>query len=164
MNGKLTYRFHDGVLTVGVYTGKDIQVLNHAADYATALSLGWLPEQTTYWQAEHCYKWKRLPLVISKEFRTLDEAKLFTILLHHLDNPAEARALAAPVCRKLPRFLGRGSWMLTSAWLDDLIMTIFVEAKEHIVGKAEVEYLGGQNRGAIRALMSGATSIRSLVQ
>ena len=148
---KLTYRFHEGVLAVGAYTGKEVQVLNQDADYETALSLGWLPEQTAQWQAEHCYQWQRLPLVIAQEFRTLDESKLFTILLHHLSNPAEARALAEPLAKKLPKFLGRGSWMITSSTLDDLIMTIFIEAKERISGKSEVEYLCGQNRGVIRA-------------
>jgi hypothetical protein len=150
---KLTYRFHEGVLAVGAYTGKEVQVLNQGADYETALSLGWLPEQTAHWQAEHCYQWQRLPLVISQEFRTLDESKLFTILLHHLNNPAEARALAGPVAKKLPKFLGRGSWMITSSTLDDLIMTVFIEARERIAGKPEaVVYLGGERRDTLRQL------------
>jgi hypothetical protein len=51
---KLTYRFHEGVLAVGTYTGKEVQVLNQYADYETALSLGWLPEQTLQFQVEHC--------------------------------------------------------------------------------------------------------------
>jgi len=151
---KLTYRFHHGVLSVGEYTGKETQVLNQDADYATALSLGWLPEQTVYWQVEHCYQWKKLPLVISQEFRTLDEAKLFTILLHHLDNPAEARALAGPVAKKLPKFLGRGSWMVTTSTIDNWIMLVLVEAKERVSGATpELEYVSGQRRDQIRALL-----------
>jgi hypothetical protein len=148
---KLTYRFHEGVLAVAAYTGKEVQVLNQDADYDTALSLGWLPEQTAQFQVEHCYQWKKLPLVISQEFHTLDEAKLFTILLHHLDNPAEARALAQPVAKKLPKFLGRGSWMCTSDMLDELTMMVLVEARERIAGKTEdVVYLGGERRDTLR--------------
>lgn len=149
---KLTYRFHEGVLSVGAYTGKEVQVLNQDADYETALSLGWLPEQTAHWQAEHCYQWQRLPLVISKEFRTLDEAKLFTLLVHHLDNPAEARALAAPIAKKLPKFLGRGAWMITSDMLDELVMMVFVETKERLSGRSQIQYLGGERRDTLRQL------------
>lgn len=149
---KLTYRFHEGVLTVAAYTGKEVQVLNQAADYETALSLGWLPEQTAHWQVENCYVWERLPLVISKEFRTLDEAKLFTLLLHHLSNPAEARALAAPIAKKLPKFLGRGAWMITSDMLDELVMMVFVETKERLSGRSQIQYLGGERRDTLRQL------------
>jgi hypothetical protein len=151
---KLTYRFHHGILSVGEYTGKEVQCLNQDHTYEGALALGWLPEQTSYWQAEHCYKWKNIPLVISPEFRTLDEAKLFTILLHHLDNPAEARALAGPVAKKIPKFLGRGSWMVTTSTIDNWIMLVFIEAKEHLCGAApEIEYVSGQRRDQIRALL-----------
>jgi len=147
---KLTYRFHAGVLSVGTYTGKESQVLNQNADYATALSMGWLKEQTAQWQVEHCYQWKTLPLVISQEFRTMDEAKLFTILLHHLSNPAEARALAGSVSKKLPKLLGRGAWMITSDMLDELIMMVFVEVRERIAGKTDIQYLSGERRDTLR--------------
>ena len=149
---KLTYRFHEGVLSVGAYTGKEVQVLNQNTDYETALSLGWLKEQTVHWQVENCYVWERLPLVISQEFRTLDEAKLFTLLLHHLDNPAEARALASPIAKKLPKFLGRGVWMVTSDMLDELVMLVFVETKERLSGKSQIQYLGGERRDTLRQL------------
>jgi hypothetical protein len=148
----LTYRFHEGVLSVGEYTGREVQVLNQDSTLDEAQALGWREEETAHWQAEYCYKWQPLPLVISQEFRTLDEAKLFTILMHHLNNPAEARALAGPVAKKLPKFLGRGSWMITSDMLDDLVMQVFVETKERISGRSGIQYLGGERRDTLRQL------------
>jgi hypothetical protein len=148
----LTYRFHEGVLSVGEYTGREVQVLNQDSTLDEAQALGWREEETAQWQAEHCYQWQRLPLVISREFRTLDEAKLFTILMHHLNNPAEARALAGPIAKKLPKFLGRGSWMITSDMLDDLVMQVFVETKERVSGRSDIQYLGGERRDTLRQL------------
>jgi hypothetical protein len=148
----LTYRFHEGVLSVGEYAGREVQVLKQDSTLDEAQALGWREEETAHWQAENCYKWQPLPLVISQEFHTLDEAKLFTILMHHLNNPSEARALSGPIAKKLPKFLGRGSWMITSDMLDDLVMQVFVETKERISGRSEIQYLGGERRDTLRQL------------
>jgi hypothetical protein len=101
-----------------------------------------------------CYRnWQRLPLVISASFTSLKEAKIFTILAHHLDNPSEARALTPVVVKRLPNILGSIAFVLTADDLNELLLDILAKAKEAVSGSADVELVGGMRRDKIRELM-----------
>lgn len=82
------------------------------------------------------------------------ECRVFAMLLHWLRDTAQARALVRPIFAIFPKKMSASSWTIDAGELAEAVIMAFVEGKKAVSGEADVEYLGGQRRDTVRALMA----------